>query len=147
MVTVFIAFATSQVMLIKALGAGLSLAVVLDATLLRGLVVPSVMRLLGRANWWAPAFVRRFHDRLGLAEGESPLPRPRINPERRFQLLLLGTAYLVLRRPGAVSEATRGRIHDAVRAHLSRHGHQVPDPEPAPPGVVLAGSLGEEGGG
>lgn len=150
MVTVFIAFATSQIMLIKALGTGLSLAVVLDATLLRGLVVPSVMRLLGRANWWAPAFVHRLHDRLGLAEGESPHRRQRVSPERRFQLLLLGTAYLIARRPGAVPDTVRRQVHDAVRAYLSGQGPRVAAAtgrEQTPPEAVLAGSLGEDAGG
>ncbi|MBO0690471.1 MAG: MMPL family transporter, partial [Candidatus Dormibacteraeota bacterium] len=64
MVVVFLAFASSQIVLIKAIGLGLSLAILLDATLIRALVVPSVMRLLGDANWWAPKPLRWVHDRL-----------------------------------------------------------------------------------
>lgn len=56
---VFAAFAASGLTLLKVLGAGLALAVVLDATLVRGLLVPAVMRLAGEANWWAPAPLRR----------------------------------------------------------------------------------------
>jgi RND superfamily putative drug exporter len=69
MVVVFLAFATSQIVLIKAIGLGLSLAILLDATLIRALVVPSVMRLLGDANWWAPRPLRWVHDRLTPGEG------------------------------------------------------------------------------
>jgi len=65
---VFIAFATSQITFIKLLGVGLALAVVMDATLIRGTLVPAFMRLAGRANWWAPRGLRRVHDRIGLHE-------------------------------------------------------------------------------
>src|SRR5205085_5288921 len=54
MVAVFVAFGTAEVVIIKAIGVGLAVAVALDATIVRGLVVPSVMRLLGDWNWWAP---------------------------------------------------------------------------------------------
>jgi putative drug exporter of the RND superfamily len=54
MVGVFIAFALADVVIIKSVGLGLTIAVLLDATLVRALVVPATMRLLGRANWWAP---------------------------------------------------------------------------------------------
>jgi RND superfamily putative drug exporter len=45
-----------------------ALAVILDATLMRALLMPSLMTLLGRANWWAPGFLRSLHGRVGLAE-------------------------------------------------------------------------------
>ena len=54
MVGVFVAFALADVVIIKSVGLGLAIAVALDATLVRALVVPATMRLLGRANWWAP---------------------------------------------------------------------------------------------
>jgi RND superfamily putative drug exporter len=54
MVGVFVAFALADVVIIKSVGIGLTIAVLLDATLIRALVVPATMRLLGRANWWAP---------------------------------------------------------------------------------------------
>jgi RND superfamily putative drug exporter len=68
---VFLAFATSQITFIKMLGIGLTLAVLMDATLIRGALVPALMRLAGRANWWAPPVLRRVVDRLGLSETES----------------------------------------------------------------------------
>ena len=54
MVTVFIAFGFAQVVIIKSIGIGLAIAIAIDATIVRILIVPSVMRILGRANWWAP---------------------------------------------------------------------------------------------
>ena len=59
MACVFIAFGLASVVTIKALGLGMAIAVVVDATLVRALVVPALMRLLGRANWWAPRWLRR----------------------------------------------------------------------------------------
>jgi putative drug exporter of the RND superfamily len=54
------AFASADMLLVKALGVGMALAVLLDATLVRGLLVPATMRLLGDANWWWPAALRRL---------------------------------------------------------------------------------------
>jgi uncharacterized membrane protein YdfJ with MMPL/SSD domain len=62
------AFVTSQMIFIKELGFGTALAVLIDATIVRALLVPSLMRLLGRWNWWAPRPLRRLHDRIGLSE-------------------------------------------------------------------------------
>jgi RND superfamily putative drug exporter len=63
------AFATSQIIFIKELGIGTALAVLIDATIVRAMLVPSLMALLGRRNWWAPAPLRRLHNRIGLSEG------------------------------------------------------------------------------
>jgi putative drug exporter of the RND superfamily len=57
MVGVFLAFALADVVIIKSVGIGLTIAVLLDATLVRALVVPAAMRLLGRANWWGPRWL------------------------------------------------------------------------------------------
>jgi RND superfamily putative drug exporter len=62
------AFATSQIVFIKELGIGTALAVLLDATVIRALLVPSLMALLGPLNWWAPRPLRRLHQRIGLRE-------------------------------------------------------------------------------
>src|SRR5204863_6639142 len=67
---VFISFATSHVAFIKLFGIGLTMAVLMDATLVRGLLVPSFMRLAGDANWWAPPALRRIYDRFGFREGD-----------------------------------------------------------------------------
>jgi uncharacterized membrane protein YdfJ with MMPL/SSD domain len=66
------AFATSQIIFIKQLGVGTALAVMIDATIVRALLVPSLMRLLGERNWWAPRPLARLHARIGLNEGSAP---------------------------------------------------------------------------
>jgi uncharacterized membrane protein YdfJ with MMPL/SSD domain len=68
------AFATSEMVFIKELGLGIAFAVLLDATIVRALLVPSLMELLGRWNWWAPRPLRRLHGRIGLSEAE-PSPQ------------------------------------------------------------------------
>ena len=65
---VFLAFATGQVSFMKMFGIGLTLAVLVDAFLIRSTLVPAFMRLAGDANWWAPGPLRRFHDRFGFSE-------------------------------------------------------------------------------
>jgi RND superfamily putative drug exporter len=65
------AFATSQVVFIKEVGIGTALAVLIDAFLVRALLVPSLMALLGRWNWWAPRPLARLHARLGLREAPA----------------------------------------------------------------------------
>jgi RND superfamily putative drug exporter len=65
---IFIAFATSQVTFLKLFGVGTALAIVVDATLIRALLVPAFMRMAGGANWWAPRPLRLLHDRIGLRE-------------------------------------------------------------------------------
>jgi RND superfamily putative drug exporter len=62
------AFATSQIVFIKELGIGTALAVLLDASVIRALLVPSLMALLGSLNWWAPRPLRRLHQRIGLQD-------------------------------------------------------------------------------
>jgi RND superfamily putative drug exporter len=58
MSVVFIAMATSQVSFVKLLGVGLTLAILFDVTLIRAVLMPAAMRLMGRANWWAPSWRR-----------------------------------------------------------------------------------------
>jgi len=70
------AFATSQITLIKELGVGTALAVLIDATIIRALLVPSLMALLGQWNWWAPRPLRRLHQRIGISEGPSTTSSP-----------------------------------------------------------------------
>nr|MBA2546346.1 MMPL family transporter [Solirubrobacterales bacterium] len=62
------AFATSQIIFIKQNGIGTALAVLIDATIIRALLVPSLMELLGSWNWWAPKPLRKLHYRFGLSE-------------------------------------------------------------------------------
>ncbi|MEU9476697.1 MMPL family transporter [Streptomyces sp. NPDC048191] len=67
---VMVAIGTSRVTNTKMLGMGIALAVLMDAMVVRSLLVPAIMRLTGRATWWAPAPLRRFHERFGVSEGE-----------------------------------------------------------------------------
>ncbi|UYM03880.1 MMPL family transporter [Solicola gregarius] len=68
MAVVFAGFVAGGFSPVKQVGVGLMLAVLVDATLVRMLLMPAVMTLMGRANWWAPPFLRRLHDRIGLRE-------------------------------------------------------------------------------
>jgi RND superfamily putative drug exporter len=79
---VFVAFATSKITFIKMFGVGMALAVIMDATLIRGALVPAFMRLAGNANWWAPGPLRRLYGRIGLSEaGGHPEPDPSVTVE------------------------------------------------------------------
>jgi RND superfamily putative drug exporter len=71
---VFFAFVSSDISFIKLLGLGTGIAVLVDATLIRGALVPAFMRLLGERNWWAPRPLRALHARFGLTEGRAPAP-------------------------------------------------------------------------
>jgi RND superfamily putative drug exporter len=70
------AFATSQIIFIKENGVGTALAVLIDASIVRALLVPSLMELLGKWNWWAPAPLRRLHERIGISETGVREPEP-----------------------------------------------------------------------
>jgi RND superfamily putative drug exporter len=71
MVSVFAAFALADVITIKSIGVGMAIAVAVDATIVRVLLVPATMRLMGKWNWWAPGFLGRFADRLGFSHVED----------------------------------------------------------------------------
>ena len=87
MFTVFMAFGLAEVVIIKAIGIGLAIAVAIDATIVRSLVVPAVMRLLGDVNWWAPKPLRWMYDRIGIGDiGVSPQP-PRLTAHELAMLL------------------------------------------------------------
>ncbi|MFI0353577.1 MMPL family transporter [Actinomadura sp. 9N407] len=75
-VVVIGAFATSGITFIKMTGVGMVIAIVVDATIVRALLVPATMRLLGRANWWAPGPLARVHRRYGIRESDVPAERP-----------------------------------------------------------------------
>jgi uncharacterized membrane protein YdfJ with MMPL/SSD domain len=74
MVAVFGAFALSSIVFLKALGFSMALAVFIDATVVRGILVPAFMRVMGSVNWWAPRWLQRIVARLGLYEGGTPEP-------------------------------------------------------------------------
>ncbi|HEX9037497.1 MAG TPA: MMPL family transporter [Ktedonobacterales bacterium] len=69
---VLVAFSTSKIVFIQQIGVGLAIAVIMDATLVRALLVPATMRLLGRWNWWAPRPLQALAARVGLREHDAP---------------------------------------------------------------------------
>jgi putative drug exporter of the RND superfamily len=69
---VFLAFAVSSVFFVKQIAIGMAVGVLIDATIVRALLVPSLMRLFGDWNWWAPRPLRRLQERFGFADGEGP---------------------------------------------------------------------------
>jgi RND superfamily putative drug exporter len=75
MSTVFIVWVTSGLNYMKAFGIGLPLAILMDATIIRGALLPAIMKMLGTATWWAPGPLRALHSRVGLSEAE-PRPTP-----------------------------------------------------------------------
>ncbi|MFG2996688.1 MMPL family transporter [Streptomyces sp. NPDC048340] len=83
---VMVAIGTSRVTNTKMLGLGIALAVLMDAMVVRSLLVPAVMKLTGKATWWAPGPLRRLHERIGLSEGgpapQAPEPGEAGEPER-----------------------------------------------------------------
>jgi putative drug exporter of the RND superfamily len=76
MCVVFLAFGLASVVIIKAIGIGLAIAIAIDATIVRILIVPSVMRILGRANWWAPRPLSWLHRRIGAGESAPVIAIP-----------------------------------------------------------------------
>jgi RND superfamily putative drug exporter len=80
LLVVFLAFATSGITFIQMIGIGVAAAIVVDATVVRALLVPATMRLLGPANWWLPGPLQRMHQRFGLRETavahEAPADTP-----------------------------------------------------------------------
>lgn len=79
------AMASSKIVFIKELGFGTALGVLLDATIVRAFLVPSLMGLLGSWSWWSPRLLTALHDRIGLHEGEpqtTPRRMPRPAPRR-----------------------------------------------------------------
>ncbi len=70
------AFATSKIIFIKQIGVGVSAAVLIDATIVRALLVPALMKLLGDWNWWAPKPLRLLHQKLGIDETAPELALP-----------------------------------------------------------------------
>ncbi|WP_354639519.1 MMPL family transporter [Kitasatospora camelliae] len=85
MVIVFAGFAAGQMLMVKQMGIALAVAVAVDATLVRCLLVPATMSLFGKLNWWAPAPLRRLHRRIGLSEHVElpPLDVPATVPAQR----------------------------------------------------------------
>jgi putative drug exporter of the RND superfamily len=111
---VFLGFLASDITFMKAFGIGLPLAVIVDATLVRGFVLPAAMKVLGDANWYAPEFLRRLHDRWGLDEGGSARSKRDVVVR---DPLAAKPAEIVVVDPLARAEAARA---EAARAEAER---------------------------
>lgn len=88
LLTITLVSFASGLSFMKMFGIGTALAVVIDATIIRGVVVPAFLRLAGDWNWWAPAPLRKLHAKIGISEGPSAAhaPAPEIDPELARQL-------------------------------------------------------------
>ena len=120
------AFVFSDLVMMKYLAFGLLLALLLDATIIRMFLVPAVMKLLGDDCWWAPRWMKRLQERLGL--GETELPDERKRPTvREPEEALVGAGAPSAQRPGRgrrtipdIPEAAHGPSAPAVRCRLRR---------------------------
>jgi len=82
MIIVFVCFSFAEIGQIEEVGLGLTMAVLIDATVVRCLLVPATMTLLGKWNWWAPAVLKRLHARVGLSEAEAAPAAPQLAKAR-----------------------------------------------------------------
>lgn len=115
---VFLAVVTSKVSFIKLFGLGLAMAVVMDATLIRGILVPAFMRLAGEANWWAPKPLQRFYERFGFSEGgDAELPPAPVPHSVR----IVSDRY----RSGLVALAEAAQSEDELHALLAEENLTV----------------------
>ena len=105
---VFLGFAAGQTLGIKEMGLALAIAVAVDATLVRCVLVPATMTLLGPANWWAPAPLRRLHQRIGLHEPPAHPASPVATPSTEAPSVMGGPS-----RPG--DRRADGRTQEAMR--------------------------------
>ncbi|MEU8150191.1 MMPL family transporter [Nonomuraea sp. NPDC048901] len=134
------AFSTAGITIVKLLGVGMFVAIVVDATLVRALLVPATMRLLGGANWWLPGVLRGVHRRIEFHEGSlssegAPLAQPAAG--RR----------LAERRPAERRPAERRLAERPLAGQLSAGRPLSPDElsPPAPsPGAASASTNGGE---
>jgi RND superfamily putative drug exporter len=76
LIVVVAGFATGQISFAKMIGIGMITAIVVDATLVRMLLVPALMKAFGRASWWLPAHMRAIHNNFGIRENEVPIDEP-----------------------------------------------------------------------
>ena len=125
------AFATSEIIFIKENGVGTALAVLIDATIIRALLVPSLMELLGKWNWWAPRPLRRVHTANRHLGGARQVASPAVKPKTRsfqyegFKLVYdeYGTGdRVVILSPGLLFSR---KMHGPLAQTLASRGHRV----------------------
>jgi hypothetical protein len=139
MSVVCIAMATSQVSFIKMLGVGLTLAILVDATLIRAVLMPAAMRLLGSANWWAPAPLRTLQSRVSSntetcvstkIPAEVNQPGEECVPARS----LIATAHAMCRVQRAAAEPVDARLDGCLHRARGPQNSQ-PSRQPSQPSV------------
>ncbi|WP_449062089.1 MMPL family transporter [Planomonospora algeriensis] len=124
LLVVIAAFSTAGITIVKMLGVGMFVAIVVDATLVRGLLVPATMRLMGEANWWLPASLRDLHRRIDLREHHDPRGSYGLPP-----------TYVTVERTGGPVAAPGTELHgarDVPRALPARPAESSPPEAPRP---------------
>ena len=81
MISVFLGFVLGEDPVTKMMGLGLATAIFIDATIVRMVLVPATMKLMGDANWWLPGWLDRRLPRIDI-DGEAGLPEPEMEPDR-----------------------------------------------------------------
>ena len=119
------AFVFSDLVMMKYLAFGLLIALLLDATIVRMFLVPAIMKLLGDDCWWAPKWMKRIQERLGL--GETELPDERRRPAvREPEEALVGAGAPVAPRPRVPHDPTHPAAEGASRPGASTHAATSP---------------------
>jgi putative drug exporter of the RND superfamily len=120
MAIAFVALTAAQVSFMRMFGFGLAVAILVDATLVRMILVPAFMRVLGRANWWAPKSFARLHNRFGFSESPT-VPRSAAPGDRMADAVPLRWEALGSRAntDGHAAPRQRGRLHRHVASEAS----------------------------
>jgi trehalose monomycolate/heme transporter len=130
------AFAFSDLVMLKYLAFGLITALILDATIIRMFLVPAIMKLLGDDCWWAPRWMRRIQNRIGL--GETHLPDERKRPTvRQREEAMVGAGAPALPPPRRPADPTHPGAEGATRPGAARPAPRaVRPPQAQPPSVA-----------
>jgi hypothetical protein len=133
------AFAFSDLVMMKYLAFGLVTALVLDATVVRMFLVPSVMKLLGDECWWAPRWMKRLQNRLGLNEIDLPderkpsaVPEPAPEPEEELEQAVLGVGAPVPPPHDPTHPAVEGAAEEVEEAARAATMPSLVDTAPMP---------------
>jgi trehalose monomycolate/heme transporter len=135
-------FVMSDLVMMKYLAFGLITALVLDATVVRMFLVPSVMKLLGDECWWAPRSLKRLHTWLGLGEiglRDERIPPAEPEPEPESEEVLVGAGAPV--RPRPPHDPTRPTVEGSARAEAAAGGASTPSTATTTPMPDVGGAL------